>query len=205
MVRVEKVIVGTIETNCYIVWEEDKSDAVVIDPGADADTIGRVLNKFHLTPEAVLLTHGHGDHIGGCNELGLDVYVHKADSDFLSNPELNLSAFVSLPVTVKQTVHLFERENELQFEKSGLVFKIIHTPGHTPGGCCFLIEKFLFAGDTLFRESIGRTDFAASSFENLINSIKEKILVLPDEVIIYPGHGESTTVGREKKFNPFLS
>ena len=205
MVKVEKVIVGAIETNCYIVWKEDKSSAVVIDPGADADAIIRVLNKFRLTPEAVLLTHGHGDHIGACNELGLDVYVHKGDLDFLSNPELNLSASVFLPVTVNQTVHPFKEEEELRFEKSGLVFKVIPTPGHAPGGCCFLIENFLFAGDTLFRESVGRTDLPASSFDGLINFIKEKILVLPDEVIVYPGHGESTTIGKEKKSNPFLS
>ena len=205
MVKAERVTVGGMETNCYIVWKEKRSYAVVIDPGAESGAISRVLDKFRLSPEAVLLTHGHGDHIGACNELGLDVYVHKADSEFLSDPELNLSAFVSLPVTVKQPVHPFGEEDELRFEKSGLVFRVIHTPGHTPGGCCFLIDKFLFAGDTLFKESIGRTDFPASSFDKLINSIKEKIFLLPDETIVYPGHGESTTVGREKESNPFLS
>ncbi|MDP8234116.1 MAG: MBL fold metallo-hydrolase [Candidatus Saelkia tenebricola] len=204
MVRVERVIVGEIETNCYIVWEEGSLNAVVIDPGEEAEIITQTLNKSRLSPEVVLLTHGHGDHIGGCNELGLDVYIHEGDLGFLSKPELNLSIFVSTPVTVKQNTHVFKDQDDLKFEKSGLAFKVIHTPGHTPGGCCFLIGDYLFSGDTLFRENIGRTDLPYASSDDIITSIKEKLFILPEKVIVYPGHGEITTIGHEKKYNPFL-
>lgn len=204
MVTVEKIIVGELETNCYIVWEEGKSDAVVIDPGADAERIKQLLNNLKLSPEAVLLTHGHADHMSSCDQLGLDVYLNEEDLDFLKHPELNLSAFVSRPVTVNQKIIVFKDQDELRFRKSGLIFKVIHTPGHTPGGCCFLTGDYLFSGDTLFKAGIGRTDFPGASEDVFITSIKEKLLILPDGIKVYPGHGDESTIAGEKKYNPFL-
>ncbi len=205
MVRIEPIIVGDIETNSYIIWNKDNSNCVIVDPGAEHEKIKNILKKYNLIPEAILLTHGHGDHISACNDFKVDVYIHKEDGMFLKDSGLNLSSFLNFSVIVKNKAIFFEDNEDLIFLKSGLKFHVIHTPGHTPGGACFLIGSDLFSGDTLFYEGVGRTDFPASSEKKIMESIEKRLFMLPDETKVYPGHGGSTTIGQEKKHNPFLT
>ena len=203
MLKIEKIAVTVFETNCYILWCEGNDNCLIIDPGGDVERIGSVIREHSLQPEAVLLTHGHIDHIGGCDQFENDIYIHIEDKEFLGKPQLNLSAFLFRPYRVRKRPLIFAN-GKLRFSKSGLEIEIIHTPGHTPGSCCFLIENNLFSGDTLFLEGIGRTDFPRASYHDLINSIKNKLLILPPDTRVLPGHGPETTIRYELHNNEFL-
>ncbi|MDO8662039.1 MAG: MBL fold metallo-hydrolase [Candidatus Omnitrophota bacterium] len=203
----ETISVGSLEVNCYILAQKENSRAIVIDPGAQARKINKVLDKFKLKPALIIHTHGHYDHIGADNELGVQVYAHKLDAPLLKDAMLNMSGLFSLPYTVKSEIKLLE-DNQL-IELDGVELKVLHTPGHTAGGIALVMQKpekgIAFTGDTLFCHGIGRSDLASGNQALLIKSIKERLFTLPDDTKIYPGHGKSSSIGEEKKNNPFLS
>ena len=154
-------------------------------------------------PRFILHTHGHFDHIGADNEFGLPVYAHRLDAELLRSPKKNLSDFFSSSFQVKAEIHILEDKETVSLDELSL--EVIHTPGHTPGGICLKSGNVIFTGDTLFAGGIGRTDFPGASEERLIQSIEERLMGFPDETMIYPGHGPSSTIGRERKRNPFLT
>ncbi|HWJ02604.1 MAG TPA: MBL fold metallo-hydrolase [Verrucomicrobiae bacterium] len=203
---VKSLAVGEIGANCFILMEEGSGAAVIIDPGAEAQRIMAELNSLKAKLQYIIISHGHLDHISAVDEIrqatGAKVLIHRLDADCLTDPKKNLSAFFGLPVEAKEADQLLEDGQIIKFGSHEL--KILHTPGHTVGGICISSEAGLFSGDTLFAGSVGRTDFPGGSMEVLINSIREKLLVLDPSTMVYPGHGLATTIGDEKLNNPFL-
>lgn len=198
----ETVVVGFYEVNCYILGNEKTNEAVLIDPGADYKKIKKVLDRDELSPLCIINTHGHGDHIGANNSFSVPIYIHRDDADFLQDAQKNLSAVLGFSLHSRSADYLLDDGQRL--ELAGFKFDIIHTPGHTPGGVCIKLDNILFTGDTLFAGSVGRTDFPYSSEEKLLHSIETKLLILDADTVVYPGHGESTTIKRERQTNPFL-
>ncbi|RJP29793.1 MAG: MBL fold metallo-hydrolase [Candidatus Omnitrophota bacterium] len=197
----ERVVVGPYQTNCYLLAKGKGSEAIIIDPGSDADKIKNALIKHSLKPSLVINTHGHFDHIGCDSDFNVPIYVHKLDLPLLGSPEKNLSSLVSSHVAVNDEANALRDGQIIGVE--GIKLEVIHTPGHTMGGVCLLVrepaaKKILFTGDTLFNCGIGRTDIAGSNPESLIESIKKRIFSLPDNIAIFPGHGPSSTIGHEK-------
>lgn len=206
--KIEKFVLGPVGTNCYIVRNEDTMECFIVDMAACPPELERHIKNAGLTVSAVLLTHGHFDHIMGLDrfleEFPVPVYACGAEKELLENAQMNSSAgMLGQPYTF--TGAQFVKDGDL-LQIAGMNIQVIQTPGHTIGGCCYYIaeEKALFSGDTLFRASVGRTDLPTGSMGALVRSVKERILVLPDETRVYPGHMEETTVGYEKKYNPFL-
>lgn len=199
---IETVIVGDMQTNCYILAEDKKSSCIVIDPGSDYKKIRAVLDRHSLTPDFIINTHGHIDHIGANAEFKIPIFIHSLDDDFLENPQKSLSLFYGNSKKSPGSSRLLEDKDIIELKN--LRLEVIHTPGHTPGSICLKTDTILFTGDTLFFEGIGRTDFPQGDGENLIRSVRDKLLKLKDETIIYPGHGPISTIGHEKNHNPFL-
>ena len=203
----ETIVVGPFEVNCYILASCFASQAIIIDPGDQEAKIKAVLAKHRLRPAFIINTHGHIDHIGSDDCFGVPVYVHPKDKDLLLNPKLNLSSFLTAPFSVKSKIQILEDEEVVELED--LELEVLHTPGHTPGGISLLLkqpkDKILFSGDTLFYQGIGRTDFAGADPDILIESIKKKLLVLSDDTLVLPGHGPSSSIGKERTANPFLN
>ncbi len=212
--QIDKLVLGAYENNSYIVRRDEKTtDCIIIDTGLNAEPLIDFLKKKNLNPQALILTHGHIDHIAGVSLLRknfgkIKVCIHKADSYMLGDAVSNLSSSAGAKITTAPADILFDKEEQIEF--GNLRFQLIHTPGHTPGGVCLYNkdEKILFSGDTLFAGSIGRTDFsgyeAQKSFEQLVDNIRKKLLVLPDDTTVLPGHGEETTIRREKLYNSHL-
>jgi len=205
-INIETLIVGPLYSNCYIVWDDLKSEGVIIDPGDDADIILKTVEKLNINIKYILATHGHFDHVGAVlvikKRLKLEFLAHEGDLFFIKDGE---------NAALRWGIKIDQPPNPDRFIKDGEVikfgrynFKVIHTPGHSPGGVSFLYNKIIFSGDTLFQGSIGRTDFRKGSLEELENSIKKRLYVLPDETVVYTGHGPITTIGEEKRFNPFV-
>ena len=203
----ETICVGELQANCYILAASESAEAIIIDPGEQKDKILRVLARHKLKAVAVVNTHGHIDHIGCDDEFAVPVYVHEKDAALLKDSRLNLSGFLSAPFSVKSEIKQLKDGQKLKL--AGIELEVIHTPGHTPGGICLLVKAesrdILFSGDTLFHRSVGRTDFEGADEDSLLKSIREKLLILSDETVVYPGHGPTTTIGYEKKHNPFLA
>ena len=205
--RMSKLVVGPVATNCYIVSDENTKEAFIIDPGAEPDRIIDKVKETGVSVKAILLTHGHFDHISAVNELkrefGVDVYVGQEDADLMADVELNVSYMFGMPYAARADKIL--RDGDM-LEIAGFSIKVLFTPGHTKGGVCYYFEKenVAFSGDTLFQQSVGRTDFPTGSARVLSESIKNKLMVLPEDLQLFPGHGDSTTVGYEKKYNMFL-
>ena len=183
--KVEQYVVGPVQTNCYFAVNDETKEMILIDPGANADRLIQIIEEEKLNPVAILLTHGHFDHAGGAAEVaahfGIKVYAEEHERETLDDP--------------KQ-----------EFDLAGFHIRVLFTPGHTVGGCCyyFAYQDALFSGDTLFAQSVGRTDFPKGSASALIRGIKEKLLPLPDEVTVYTGHNDTTTIGTERRYNPYL-
>lgn len=206
--RVERMILGAVATNCYFAVNEDTKETVIVDPADSAQRISEKISGEGLQLKAILLTHGHGDHMLAAEELrnrfGVPVFACCEEETLLGNPQQNLTtALFGRPVTLKADRWLRDGE---KIEEAGFCFQMLATPGHTPGGCCYYEESAgaLFSGDTLFCGSVGRTDFPGGSMGTLIRSVEEKLMVLPDETIVYPGHEEETTIGAERRSNPYL-
>ncbi len=203
----EDIVVGQFEVNCYVLAAEEDRQAIIIDPGAEEGKIRRALAKHKLQAGLVINTHGHIDHIGSDDKFDVPVYIHRKDMGLLTDSRLNLSNFLALPFTVKAKVHPVDDRQIIALD--GIELEAIHIPGHTSGGIALLLKKpknkVLFSGDSLFFQGIGRTDFPGADEKTLIKSIKDKLLTLPDDTIIYPGHGPSSSIGRERSSNPFLN
>ena len=205
-IKIGRMVLGTCSTNMYFVYREGSQDAVVIDPADYGEHIYESLQKNGFQVAAILLTHGHFDHIWGCEKLralsGVKVYANEAERDLLGDARKNISAQAGRACTLHADAYLKDGD---VLELAGITFQMIATPGHTPGGCCYYMEEagMLICGDTLFEESVGRTDFPGGSMSTLVRSIKEKLFTLPDNTKCYPGHGGSTTIGYEKQNNPF--
>ncbi len=203
----ESLPLGAFQANCYVAASREGGRAVIIDPGDEERKIRRLLDKHSLTAGIVVNTHGHVDHIGCDDALAVPVYVHRLDAPLLRDSEENLSGFLATPLRVR--AELTPVDDGSVIECDGVRLEVLHTPGHSPGGMCLLWRQegapaLLFSGDTLFWHSVGRTDFPGADEETLLAAIKEKLLVLPDDTLVYPGHGPRTTIGRERKGNPFL-
>lgn len=201
------LVVGSLGVNCYILHEEGHDEAVVIDPGGSEEAVWRHISAEGLTLKAILNTHAHADHIGAVDFLrektGAKFYLHEADAPMLLDARKNLSAFMGMPIVTKPADVLLKGGEVLDI--CHMKFTVLYTPGHSPGGVCYLMEDRVFSGDTLFAESVGRTDFPGSSAKDLMTSVREKLLVLPDEIKVYCGHGPETTIGHERKYNPYIN
>ncbi len=208
--KIDCFALGAYETNCYILrHSEEATDCLIIDAGFDIEPLVNFLDEQKLNPVALVLTHGHIDHIAGLNLLrdrfpDMKVYIHKFDAEMLEEPASNLSAmtgtaFVTAPADVTLT------DGDV-IELADMKLQVLHTPGHTPGGISLYLKEqgVVFSGDALFADSVGRTDFPGGSMTQLVSSIKDKLLTLPGETKVYPGHGPATTIAQEKSYNQFL-
>lgn len=202
-----RLVVGPLETNCYILWDPDSKCSAVIDPGGEAARIREELLSSGLAPQKILLTHGHPDHTFAAGELssslGIPVLMHEADTVFLSGP-LDIAAYYyDMSEYLPFVPGSYLQDGQDIFIGSSPV-RVIHTPGHSQGGVCFLTDAGLFCGDTVFAGSVGRTDLPGGDFDTLIESVRSKILTADDSVRLFPGHGPYSTVGNERRNNPFL-
>lgn len=203
---VRNIVVSSCATNCYICFDDETKKGFIVDPGGNAERIKAKVKELSVVPEAILLTHGHFDHIGAAEKLrdayGVKILAYEGEKALLTDPQDNLSmVFDGEPVTLSADRYLSDGE---EIEVCGYNAKVIHTPGHTKGSICFYFESegILFSGDTLFCGSLGRTDFPGGSTKDILFSIIKKLFVLPDETKVYAGHNEPTNIGDEKKYNP---
>lgn len=215
-IKIGRMVLGVCQTNCYFLYRDGEHEAIVVDPADKGANIYGALQKNGFRVAGILLTHGHFDHIWGLEGLrdaanaaaeadGLEpvkTYACEAERELLKSARLNVSAQAGRACETYADVYVKDGQ---EITIVGMTCKVIATPGHTAGGCCYYFEEagILVSGDTLFAESVGRTDFPTGSMGTLVRSIKEKLFVLPEETKVYPGHGERTTIGYEKENNPF--
>jgi glyoxylase-like metal-dependent hydrolase (beta-lactamase superfamily II) len=205
---VETLVVGSFAANCYVVGSSSTMKGMIIDPGAEAATILRTVQQMGLSVSLIVITHAHIDHVGAVRAVkektGAQFALHEAEKGLVfASPLRMLTALGLTPVkSPPQPDRLLKDGDRIDIDD--LHFEVLHTPGHSSGGICLLGHGVVFSGDTLFKLGIGRTDFPGCSHERLIKSIHDKLMVLPDETIVYPGHGPHTTIGDERRGNPFL-
>lgn len=204
---IKNLELGPIMANCYILGCEETLEAVVIDPGDDAPEILTELTDAKLKVKYILNTHGHFDHVGANKKLkeatNAPILIHASDAPMLPNLSAHAKMFGISAENSPQADQLIKDGDLISFGK--ITLKVIHTPGHTPGGVSFYADGKVFVGDTLFSGSIGRTDFPGGDYDTLIASVQKKLFPLGDNVVVYTGHGPETTIGRERKFNPFVA
>lgn len=205
--KIENFVIGMIGTNCYLVSNEETKECFLVDAAECSPKLVSHIREQGLLLQAILLTHGHFDHIMGLDglvkEFGVPVYAHEKEEMLLKDASANVSAMYGRGYTFSDAVYLHDGQI---ISLAGISLRVIHTPGHTAGGCCYYWEegRVLFSGDTLFCASIGRTDFPTGSESQLVRSVREKLLVLPDETRVCPGHMEETNIGYEKQYNPYV-
>lgn len=206
-IRIKQLLLGPVQTNSYLIYDDQTMETIVVDPADNASRIQSVVEENGLKPVVILLTHGHFDHVGAVSALkqiySIPVYCHEQEEDVLESPERNMSLLFGNPFSLKADGTV---KNGEILHYLGCDITVLHTPGHTKGSCCFYFEAdyFLMSGDTLFAESVGRTDFPTGSMGTLVQSIRDVLFRLPDETVVYPGHNEETTIGHEKMYNPFV-
>ena len=206
-IEIKSMTLGMVATNCYLIINKENKEALLVDPADNALRISNVIEENGCTLKAILLTHGHFDHIMALNELkkryNVPVYAHEEEEDVLKQSSLNMSGMIGQIYTTQADIYVKDGEH---LKLAGLDIIVLHTPGHTKGGVCYYLpeEKVLMRGDTLFHCSIGRTDFPTGSMSQLVRSVKEQLFVLPDDVQVYPGHDSVTSIGYEKQYNPFF-
>lgn len=205
--KVDRYVVGEVQTNCYVAVNTETNECLVIDPGAAAKELAERIRRNGYKPAAVFLTHGHFDHAGAAEELaedfGIKIYAHEAEKETLSDSRKNVSWMVGKDESYHADEYV---KDEQELDLAGFHIRVFHTPGHTKGGCCYYLpyEEVLFSGDTLFAQSVGRTDFPGGSMSQIVRSIKEKLMVLPERTTVYPGHNDVTSIESERMYNPYL-
>ena len=216
-IKIGRMVMGVCQTNCFFLYRDGEKECIVVDPADQGQSIYGALRKNGFRVAGILLTHGHFDHIWGLDALrdavnaaeeqeGLEpvkTYAHEAERELLGDVRKNVSEQAGRPCATYADVYVKDGQ---ELTLAGMSFRVIATPGHTAGSCCYYFPEagILVAGDTLFAESVGRTDFPTGSMSTLVRSIRDRLFVLPEETKVYPGHGDQTTVGHEKEYNPFL-
>lgn len=208
--KIMYMVLGPFMTNTYIVYNEQTLEGLVVDPSFSPEQYIHAIKEKKIHLKSILLTHGHVDHMAGMNELRkafpeAEMYMDRRDREFLRDPEKNLSYMFPTPVLVDDADHWVKDGDSIS--TCGFTFKVIDTAGHTPGGISFYDEKdgLVFTGDSLFQGSIGRTDFPGGSLKELVGNIQKNLFILPDSTVVLSGHGNQTTIGEEKRSNPFLN
>lgn len=202
--KVETLVVGPIQANCYLLYDEESKETAIIDPGGEAEKIIKWVNNLSLKPKYILNTHGHYDHVGANDKVreafDIPVYICENDAHMLGSQQ----NFFGMTVEPGAADKMMYDGDELVL--SGCRIEVILTPGHTKGGCVFYLpdEGICFSGDTVFKGTVGRTDLAGGSFEEIVDSVQNKLAKLPDDTVIYPGHGPKTTFAFERKHNPYF-
>ncbi len=203
----ELITVGMLEVNALIVYDRASRKGIVVDPGDEAERITATADRLGVSLEKIVLTHGHGDHIGAVDvlrdELGIPVAIGREDADLLTSADRNLSVHFGVRLDLKPADDLLTEDDRITIGESDL--KVLHTPGHSAGSISLACDGHAIVGDLVFAGSVGRTDLPGGSMDILLESIRTKILSMPDETILYPGHGPATTVGRERTTNPFIT
>ncbi|MBE5907835.1 MAG: MBL fold metallo-hydrolase [Lachnospiraceae bacterium] len=208
---IETYVVGPVQTNCYFLINNTTNQVIIVDPGSAAKQLAALIREKKYEPVGILLTHGHFDHADAVDDLkeelseyALFAYAYEGEQRTLEDPRLNLSGDMNFHAkSYHADVYLQDHET---IDLAGFHVEVLFTPGHTPGGCCFYCaeEGIVFSGDSLFCQSVGRTDFPEGSMSDLVRGVREQLFVLPDKTYVLPGHNEPTTIGDEKKYNPFL-
>lgn len=204
---IQQCVLGMVCTNCYFLMNKDTKELLIVDPADHSEKIESMVARMEGTPVAILLTHGHYDHIMAAKEIkhkyGIPVYAHKDEQEILENPGLNLSISRQGGYAVKADELVTDNQ---ELELAGFRIKVLHTPGHTKGSCCYYFEDedILISGDTLFCQSVGRTDLPSGSTSQIIDSLHRLLDHLPDQVDVLPGHESTTTIAHEKRYNPFV-
>lgn len=205
--ELKQIRVGSLGTNCYIMMNPDTKETLVVDPGGSPVKIQQTIETMGGKLTAILLTHGHFDHILGIPELldryeDVKLYAYEAEEDLLTSPAKNCTSMIGRSCIVEPDVYVKDGE---KLNLAGISMEVIATPGHTKGSCCYYLpeEKILFSGDTMFAESVGRTDLPTGNMGELVRSIRKLLEMLPGETIVYPGHEHSTSIEHEKRYNPF--
>jgi glyoxylase-like metal-dependent hydrolase (beta-lactamase superfamily II) len=201
-IEIKNFCLGNFLTNSYLIINKDTRNCILIDAPQGLEEIKKFIKQHRYKLLYIILTHGHIDHIKGLDSIDTPFYIHREDKPYLSDPSLNLSSFFASPVIIESIPRLVEDNHTFSFDS--YTIRVIHTPGHTPGSVSLKLDRFLFSGDTLFLDSVGRTDIPQASGDALLVSIKEKIITLGKDTLILPGHGPTTTLKREIKHNPFL-
>lgn len=207
-VRIESYALGPVMANCYLLYDESSRHGVVIDPGAEPNRVLSRIEELELQVEAILLTHAHFDHIGAVEPVrkktGAPLYIHRDEGDWLTDPQKNGSGLWPgiEPIRCREADHFLEGGESLTF--FGRTFRVLHTPGHSPGSVTYALDGLVVSGDVLFAGSIGRTDLSGGDYDTLMRSIHDQLMVLPEDTRVLPGHGPETTIGRERETNPFI-
>lgn len=196
---------GMLKANCYIIFDEESRDGIMVDPGSEAGNILKLLMEKDINLKYIVLTHGHGDHIGGVVEIKeatkAEIMMSEKDDYLVHGGTQKMSPYFR---NIKEFNTDISVKDGDTFKLNGFSFEIIETPGHTPGGICIKVNDSIFTGDTLFKDGVGRTDFEYGSHQTLVNSIQKKLFIYDDTTKVYPGHEEPTTIGYEKKYNPYI-